>query len=101
MDLHDGIIQSVYGVGLALENATHTIDEDPARAKVQVKDAIGGLNQAIRDIRAYILDLRPRQLGNEGLLAGLRRLATEYRANTFSEIELTGPESGPGASSAG
>ena len=93
MDLHDGIIQSVYGVGLVLENATHTIDEEPALAKSQIKEAIGGLNQAIRDIRAYILDLRPRQLGNDGLLGGLKRLATEYRANTFSEIELTGPES--------
>jgi signal transduction histidine kinase len=94
MDLHDGIIQSVYGVGLALENATHTIDEEPTLAKAQVKDAIGGLNQAIRDIRAYILDLRPRQLGTDGLLGGLKRLTTEYRANTFSDIELTGPESG-------
>lgn len=94
MDLHDGIIQSVYGVGLALENATHTIDEEPSLAKAQVKEAISGLNQAIRDIRAYILDLRPRQLGNDGLLSGLKRLATEYRANTFSDIELTGPESG-------
>jgi two-component system sensor histidine kinase DevS len=94
MDLHDGIIQSVYGVGLALENVTHTIDEDPSLAKAQVKDAIGDLNQAIRDIRAYILDLRPRQLGNDGLMPGLRRLTTEYRANTFSDIELTGPDSG-------
>lgn len=94
MDLHDGIIQSVYGVGLSLENVTHIIDEEPAAAKAQVKDAISGLNQAIRDIRAYILDLRPRQLGNDGLLGGLRRLTTEYRANTFSDIELTGPESG-------
>ena len=33
MDLHDGIIQSVYGVGLVLENAMHTIDEDPALAQ--------------------------------------------------------------------
>jgi two-component system sensor histidine kinase DevS len=94
MDLHDGIIQSVYGVGLTLENATHVVDEDPARAKAQVKDAINGLNQAIRDIRAYILDLRPRQLGNEGLFAGLKRLATEYRAHTFAEIDLSGPETG-------
>ncbi|HEY5982211.1 MAG TPA: GAF domain-containing sensor histidine kinase [Anaerolineales bacterium] len=94
MDLHDGIIQSVYGVGLALEHVGLIIEEDPAAARAQLKDAIGGLNHAIRDIRAYILDLRPRQLGNEGLLGGLRRLATEYRANTFSDIELTGPESG-------
>jgi signal transduction histidine kinase len=94
MDLHDGIIQSVYGVGLSLENALHTVDEDPALSKVRISEAIGGLNQAIRDIRAYILDLRPRQMGNDGLMSGLRRLATEYRANTFAEIALTGPEVG-------
>ncbi len=37
MDLHDGIIQSIYGVGFSLESALHSINEDPndARAKVQ------------------------------------------------------------------
>src|SRR5512142_548198 len=94
MDLHDGIIQSVYGVGLSLENALHTMDEDADLAKLRVKESINGLNQAIRDIRAYILDLRPRQLGDDGLMNGLRRLVSEYRANTFSEVVLKGPEKG-------
>ncbi len=94
MDLHDGIIQSVYAVGLSLENALHTLDEDPDLAKLRVKESINGLNQAIRDIRAYILDLRPRQMGDDGLMNGLRRLATEYRANTFSDVVLKGPEKG-------
>ncbi len=92
MDLHDGIIQSVYAVGLTLENASQAIDDEPALAKLRIKESIDGLNQAIRDIRAYILDLRPRQMGNEGLLSGLRRLATEYRANTFSDVALNVPE---------
>lgn len=94
MDLHDGIIQSIYGVGLSLENALHTVDEDTDLAKTRIKESIDGLNQAIRDIRAYILDLRPRQMGNDGLMNGLKRLATEYRANTFSEVSLKGPQKG-------
>src|SRR5512142_173155 len=94
MDLHDGIIQSVYAVGLSLENALHTMDEDPDLARLRVKESINGLNQAIRDIRAYILDLRPRQMGDDGLMNGLRRLSTEYRANTFSDVALKGPEKG-------
>lgn len=93
MDLHDGIIQSIYGVGLALEGAQLTLKEEPQAAKSQIARAIDGLNQAIRDIRAYILDLRPRQLGTEGLLSGIKRLITEYRANTFSEVNFTAPES--------
>jgi signal transduction histidine kinase len=92
MDLHDGIIQSIYGVGLGLEGAQLMLDEDPKAAKERINHAIDGLNQAIRDIRAYILDLRPRQLGNEGLVNGINRLITEYRANTFSEVNFTGSE---------
>lgn len=93
MDLHDGIIQSIYGVGLGLEGVQLTLKDDPQSAKDRIHHAIDGLNQAIRDIRAYILDLRPRQLGNEGLLIGIKRLIAEYRAHTFSEVNFTGPDS--------
>ncbi len=93
MDMHDGVIQSIFGVGLGLENVRHLVDEDPEKAKEGIKQAIDGLNQAIRDLRTYILDLRPRQLGEENLLVGLRRLITEYRVNTLSDAMLTGNES--------
>ncbi|NWF65385.1 MAG: GAF domain-containing sensor histidine kinase [Chloroflexi bacterium] len=93
MDLHDGIIQSIYGVGLALEGTKHLIHEDPQATKEKIDHAIDGLNQAIRDLRAYILDLRPRQLGNDGLLSGIKRLIAEYRANTFSEVNFMPPAS--------
>ena len=33
MDLHDGIIQSIYGVGLSLEGALHSFEEDPDGCK--------------------------------------------------------------------
>jgi len=93
MDMHDGVIQSIFGVGLGLENVHHLIDEDPRSAKEGVKVAIDGLNQAIRDLRTYILDLRPRQMGDENLLVAIRRLLTEYRVNTLSEAMLNGKES--------
>jgi signal transduction histidine kinase len=92
MDLHDGIIQSIYGVGLSLEGAKLNLEDDPSAAKDRIHKAIDGLNQAIRDIRAYILDLRPRQLGNEGLMSGIKRLIAEYRAHTFSDVNFTGPD---------
>jgi two-component system, NarL family, sensor histidine kinase DevS len=90
MDLHDGIIQSIYGVGLVLEHAKLLAVEDPRHAQSRIQQAIKELNETIRDIRSYILDLRPRQLGNENLMMGLKRLVTEYRANTLSEAALSG-----------
>ncbi|MFO7584469.1 MAG: GAF domain-containing protein [Anaerolineales bacterium] len=90
MDLHDGIIQSIYGVGLVLEHARLLADEDPKQAAERIQQAINNLNHTIRDIRTYILDLRPRQLGDENLMDGLRRLTVEFRANTLAEANLTG-----------
>ncbi len=90
MDLHDGIIQSIYGVGLAMENLQHMLEDGNPQAKNRVKHVIDALNQIIRDIRAYILDLRPRQLNNENLLDGLKRLAAEYRANTLASATVNG-----------
>ncbi len=46
------------------------------------------INEAIRDIRAYILDLRPRQLRDQNLYAGIESIVREFRANTLIEVEL-------------
>ncbi len=92
MDLHDGTIQSIYGVGLALENARVLLRENPRFAEDRLQKAMEDLNHTIRDIRSYILDLRPRQLTDEGLIDGLERLASEFRQNTKVEVSLAGPK---------
>jgi signal transduction histidine kinase len=91
MDLHDGIIQSIYAVGLTLQHAHLLIGEDSEQASKRIDQAILDLDSTIRDIRAYILDLRPRQLHNEDLMAGINRLVTEFKANTLLEVDLQGP----------
>ncbi len=90
MDLHDGIIQSIYGVGLVLEHARLLAKEEPDKSAERIQQAINSLNHTIRDIRSYILDLRPRQFGDENLLDGLRRLVMEFRINTLAEASLNG-----------
>ena len=91
MDLHDGIIQSIFGVGLTLEGAMHSI-EDPEDVKRRLKYSIDSLNQSIRDLRAYIMDLRPRQMGANGLISGMKSLISEFRTNTIAEVKLTTTE---------
>ena len=92
MDLHDGIIQSIYAVGLTLEHARLLITENPTQTTNRIEQAINDLNHTIRDIRAYILDLRPRQLKDENLIQGIQRLVAEFRANTLIDVMLKGPE---------
>ena len=94
MDLHDGTIQSIYAVGLTLEHARLLLSEDTDLARQRIGQSIEDLNRTIRDIRAYILDLRPRQLHEENLMDGLGRLVSEFRVNTVVETSLKGVSEG-------
>jgi two-component system sensor histidine kinase DevS len=88
MDLHDGIIQSIYAVGLTLDSIRLLIREDPDEAVTHLEKAIDGLNNNIRDIRSYILDLQPSQFKGKGLAQGLSKLTKEFKANSRMEIDL-------------
>lgn len=88
MDLHDGIIQSIYAVGLTLEYVGLLFDEQPPEARRRLQEAISGLNDVIGDIRNYILDLRPQRFQNKNLSAGLADLVRAFKANTFIAVEV-------------
>ena len=92
MDLHDGIIQSIYGVGLTLDNARVSVRDNPQNAEDQLQRAMDDLNRTIRDIRNYILDLRPHQLRGENLVEGLAQLVAEFRQNARARVSLAGPK---------
>jgi signal transduction histidine kinase len=91
-DLHDGIIQSIYGVTLSLDDVPELISEDPQEATRRVDAAIDQLHAVIGDIRTFIFGLRPVLLNGGGLLDGLHTLADELRRNTATEIEVSGAE---------
>jgi signal transduction histidine kinase len=88
MDLHDGIIQSIYAVGLTLDSIRVMIRENPDDAVTHLETAIVSLNANIRDIRSYILDLQPMRMQGSDLKAELSRLSQEFKANSLIDIEL-------------
>jgi signal transduction histidine kinase len=87
-DLHDGIIQSIYAVGLSLEDVPDLMAEEPEEARARVERAIDSLDQSIRDIRNFIFGLRPELLEQAGLVGGLAALADEFRVNSMVDVEL-------------
>lgn len=59
MDLHDNTIQSIYAVGLGLEELLHSLgDGDLEGSRASVNTALDRLNAVIREIRTYIHELR-------------------------------------------
>ncbi len=91
MDLHDGVIQSIYAVGLILESTRLEIQKSHIpQADKLLESAIEGLNDTIRDIRNFILDLRPHRFSGN-LEQGLSRLVREFQVNTMVPVEISVP----------
>jgi signal transduction histidine kinase len=89
-DLHDGIIQSIYAVGLSLEDVPELVEDEDGRtdAVARIDRAIDALNLVINDIRSYILRLRPALGGDEDPVEALARLGEEFGLHAVVDLEV-------------
>jgi signal transduction histidine kinase len=87
-DLHDGIIQNIYAVGLSLEDIPDFLRDDPDEVERRVERAIDSLHLTIRDIRNFIFGLRPELLSGASLMTGLAAIVEESRYNSMIDVEL-------------
>ena len=78
MDLHDGVIQSVYATALHLEDAGEKLLDAPAEAVPVIDRSIDTLHQVIKDIRGYIFELRAQVSEVEDLPGAIRELAETH-----------------------
>jgi signal transduction histidine kinase len=76
-ELHDGVIQSLFAVGLGLQ-ASGVMSED-REAKQRDQAAVAELDRVIRDLRNYIFGLRPGILADRRLDQALRALAEDFQ----------------------
>ena len=96
-ELHDGIIQSLYGVGLSLEDVPELMAESPEEATTRIDAAIESINLAIRDIRNFIYGLRPESVDGTQVVAGIAALAEELRHGGLLDVDVAlDPAADPG-----
>ncbi len=75
-ELHDGVIQSLFAVGMGLQGAAAMAgDEEMAR---RIENAVEEIDRAIRDLRNYIFGLRPGILADRQLGQAIDQLAKEF-----------------------
>jgi signal transduction histidine kinase len=88
MDLHDGVMQQLYGVGLLLEDVAERMGEEPEQSKSQLWRSIDRLNAAIADLRGYVIGLKPVEAANQPLEQSLALLAEQARSNALLDVEV-------------
>ncbi len=87
-DLHDGVIQSIYATGLGLEEGLRLLPADQPGVRAKVDQAIGRLNEVIRDVRNYVVGLLPESLQDRGLSHAVTELVRELEVNGLLRAEL-------------
>jgi signal transduction histidine kinase len=87
-ELHDGVIQSLFSIGMGLESARALIFSDPTRVDERLDAAVESLDGAIRQLRNSIFRLRPSEAASLGLAGGLAELAREYEVNALVRPDL-------------
>ena len=88
MDLHDGAIQSLYGLGLQIEGASELIEREPREARAQLARTVDRLNAAIADLRSYVLGLRPIRGSDRPLRESLPNLAKQIATNALLDVDV-------------
>ncbi len=89
MDLHDGVIQSLYSLGLTLDYVKAILEEDSKESMEKLNFATDSINSTIVDIRTYISDLRPRQMQeNLSFKENLEVLLQEFRNNSQISADI-------------
>jgi signal transduction histidine kinase len=88
MDLHDGVIQTVYGVALHLEDASERLPDSAEAVKNDLERAMSDLDLVIGDIRSYIFDLRPKVSRVSDLPEAIKQLVDNVGLNTLIKVEL-------------
>lgn len=87
-DLHDGIIQSIYAIGLKLEASGHSLPDDPQGAKAQIRSLRQEMNGVIRQVRECISGMEALELAPAEFHKALKSLALSLGEPHSSNIRI-------------
>jgi two-component system, NarL family, sensor histidine kinase DevS len=87
-ELHDGVIQSLFAVGMSLQGAAALAQDDGISGRIE--GAVEDIDRAIRDLRNYIFGLRPGILADRQLDQALRELGAEFerRSGVVTVVDI-------------
>jgi signal transduction histidine kinase len=86
-ELHDGIIQSLFAVGMSLQGTALNAGSPETTARIE--RSVDQLDGVIRDLRNYIFGLRPGILADRQLDQALRNLGEEMQSRSREHVEVT------------
>ena len=92
-DLHDGVLQTLTGTALQLQTAERLIEREPGKARAVLGDVQHMIADEQRDLRFFIQELKPGQIGaldeGGGLAPALQELGRRLESVWGLRLELS------------
>ena len=90
-DLHDHVIQQLFASGMTLQGAAATLGDAPGVELIEM--VVDNIDDAIRQIRTSIFQLRPHSLPGGGVRAGVLEVVAEVTRSLGHEphVQFAGP----------
>jgi signal transduction histidine kinase len=85
-DLHELVIQLLFGIGLTLQGLESAVRDEPTR--VALHGAVDALDRAIVDLRRYVFDLEPRVGSGPSLARDLTTIAASMAAGNSLRMDV-------------
>ena len=85
-DLHDGPQQRLVRLGMDISAAQRRLDDDPARARVLLDEALQQSQEALAEIRTLSRGIAPPILAEQGLRAAITALASRGSVPTSVDV---------------
>lgn len=93
-DLHDGIAQYVYALGLNLDHVHEVLPDDPQAARDNIARCIEQANHVLAELRTFIYQLRPIIMREKAIGQWVRDLCRQFERATGVRLHATVGASG-------
>jgi signal transduction histidine kinase len=85
-DLHDGIVQYVYALGLNLEHARDLLQADPPAAATILTQSVEQVNHVLSEMRTFIYQLRPIIMREKEIGQWIADLCRQFQQATAIDV---------------
>lgn len=91
-ELHDGPVQALSNMTMQLMVMQRQLAADPHNVELELSDLVGRMQDAVREMRTMMYELRPLALEREGLIPALRQFTDHLRGRHTLTIRLDVPD---------
>jgi signal transduction histidine kinase len=92
VDIHDTLTQALTAIGYKILLCQELMDKDPSRLNDELDRLVLNINEALKQSRHIISNLRPKILDDLGVVAAFKSVIVDFQEHANLRVNFTCPE---------